>query len=111
MAMTLTTSRGQSSRAQEEPVSGLTRSAEQEEWRKTVRAFFEQKSPGAEVRRLMETPEGYDPAVWSQMSDQLGIQGLASRRSTAGRGTASSSWRLSSKKRAGGCCARPCFHP
>ena len=75
--MTLTSKRGQSARAQEEAVSGLIGSAEQEEWRKTVRAFFEQKSPEAEVRRLMETPEGYDPAVWSQMSDQLGIQGLA----------------------------------
>ena len=52
-------------------------SEEQEELRKTVRAFLEQKSSEAEVRRLMETTEGYDPAVWSQMGDQLGLQGLA----------------------------------
>src|SRR5579864_7149627 len=25
----------------------------------------------------METPEGYDPAVWTQMAQQLGLQGLA----------------------------------
>src|SRR5690348_4508989 len=25
----------------------------------------------------METTEGYDPAVWSQMAEQLGLQGLA----------------------------------
>ena len=52
-------------------------SEEQEELRKTVRAFLEQKSPEAEVRRLMETTDGYDPAVWSQMGEQLGLQGLA----------------------------------
>ena len=39
-------------------------SEEQEELRRTVRSFLEQKSPSAEVRRLMETTEGYDPDVW-----------------------------------------------
>ena len=51
-------------------------SEEQEELRRTVRAFLEQKSPSAEVRRLMETTEGYDPAVWSQMANELGLQSL-----------------------------------
>jgi alkylation response protein AidB-like acyl-CoA dehydrogenase len=51
-------------------------SEEQEELRKAVRRFLEDKSPEAEVRRLMETTEGYDPAVWSQMAEQLGLQGL-----------------------------------
>src|SRR5215207_3989430 len=52
-------------------------SEEQEELRRTVRAFLDQKSPESEVRRLMETTEGYDPAVWRQMGEQLGLQGLA----------------------------------
>ena len=52
-------------------------SDEQVELRRTVRAFLEQKSPEAEVRRLMETDAGYDPAVWQQMATQLGLQGLA----------------------------------
>jgi len=52
-------------------------SEEQEELRRTVRAFLEDKSPSAEVRRLMETTEGYDPGVWEQMGSQLGLQGLA----------------------------------
>jgi len=52
-------------------------SEEQEELRKSVRRFLEDKSPEAEVRRLMETTDGYDPAVWSQMAEQLGLQGLA----------------------------------
>ena len=51
-------------------------SEEQEELRRTVRSFLEQKSPESEVRRLMETTEGYDPAVWDQMGSQLGLQGL-----------------------------------
>jgi len=51
-------------------------SEEQEELRKTVRAFLDQKSPDTEVRRLMETEDGYDPAVWKQMGEQLGLQGL-----------------------------------
>jgi alkylation response protein AidB-like acyl-CoA dehydrogenase len=52
-------------------------SEEQEELRKSVRRFLEDKSPSTEVRRLMETTEGYDPAVWDQMANQLGLQGLA----------------------------------
>jgi alkylation response protein AidB-like acyl-CoA dehydrogenase len=52
-------------------------SEEQEELRRSVRRFLEDKSPETEVRRLMETTEGYDPAVWSQMAEQLGLQGLA----------------------------------
>ena len=52
-------------------------SEEQEELRKAVRRFLDDKSPETEVRRLMETTEGYDPAVWTQMAEQLGLQGLA----------------------------------
>ncbi len=51
-------------------------SDEQEELRQTVRRFLEGKSPSAEVRRLMESPDGYDPAVWKQMGQELGLQGL-----------------------------------
>jgi len=49
---------------------------EQEELRRTMRRFLEEKSPVGEVRRLMETPEGYDEAVWKQMSQELGLPGL-----------------------------------
>jgi len=51
-------------------------SDEQEELRTGVRRFLAEKSPETEVRRLMETTDGYDPAVWSQMADQLGLQSL-----------------------------------
>jgi alkylation response protein AidB-like acyl-CoA dehydrogenase len=49
---------------------------DQQEWRRTARDFFAAKSPEAAVRRLAATPEGYDPEVWRQLSDQLGLQGL-----------------------------------
>ncbi len=51
-------------------------SDEQEEFRSTLQRFFEEKAPSTEVRRLMETSEGYDPAVWKQMAEELGLQGI-----------------------------------
>ncbi len=51
-------------------------SEEQDQLRDAVRKFLEAKSPESEVRRLMETTEGYDPAVWSQMANELGLQSL-----------------------------------
>jgi alkylation response protein AidB-like acyl-CoA dehydrogenase len=51
-------------------------SEEQEELRRITRQFLEAKSPESEVRRLMDTDEGYDPAVWSQMAGELGLQSL-----------------------------------
>ena len=50
---------------------------EQDELRKAVNRFLAEKSPETEVRRLMETDEGYDPSVWTQMAEQLGLQSLA----------------------------------
>jgi alkylation response protein AidB-like acyl-CoA dehydrogenase len=49
---------------------------EQEEFRRELRRFFQQKSTSTEVRRLMTSDEGYDAAVWKQMAEQLGLQGL-----------------------------------
>jgi alkylation response protein AidB-like acyl-CoA dehydrogenase len=49
---------------------------EQEELRKTVRQFLEAKSPEDAVREQMDTEAGFDAAVWSQMGEQMGLQGL-----------------------------------
>jgi alkylation response protein AidB-like acyl-CoA dehydrogenase len=51
-------------------------SEEQEELRRIVRQFLETKSSEAAVREQMETEQGYDDAVWSQMAEQMGLQGL-----------------------------------
>ncbi|WP_069760026.1 acyl-CoA dehydrogenase family protein [Streptomyces sp. LUP47B] len=52
-------------------------SEEQEELGRTVRAFLARTSPETETRRLMETPEGFDRALWRRMGTELGLQGLA----------------------------------
>jgi alkylation response protein AidB-like acyl-CoA dehydrogenase len=40
-----------------------------------VRRFLAEKSPASEVRRLMESEAGYDPAVWAELA-RLGVTGL-----------------------------------
>jgi acyl-CoA dehydrogenase len=54
----------------------LALDADQEELRRTVRRFCETHSPEPEVRRVAETVDGYDPAVWRLWADQLGIPAL-----------------------------------
>ena len=49
---------------------------EQDELRRTIKRFVEDRAPVAEVRRLMETPEGYDDVVWKQMGEELALQGI-----------------------------------
>ncbi|HZA85997.1 MAG TPA: acyl-CoA dehydrogenase family protein, partial [Acidimicrobiales bacterium] len=61
-------------------------SEEQEELRRITRQFLESKSPETEVRRLMDTTEGYDPAVWSQMANELGLQSLTIPEEFGGQG-------------------------
>jgi alkylation response protein AidB-like acyl-CoA dehydrogenase len=61
-------------------------SEEQEELRRITRQFLESKSPETEVRRLMETTEGYDPAVWTQMANELGLQSLTIPEEYGGQG-------------------------
>jgi alkylation response protein AidB-like acyl-CoA dehydrogenase len=61
-------------------------SEEQDELRRITRQFLESKSPETEVRRLMETTEGYDPAVWSQMANELGLQSLVIPEEFGGQG-------------------------
>ena len=51
--------------------------AEQDDLRRSLRRFLEQRSPATEVRRLMATDEGYDPEVWKRLSAELGLTGLA----------------------------------
>jgi alkylation response protein AidB-like acyl-CoA dehydrogenase len=61
-------------------------SEEQDELRKMVKRFLDEKSPETEVRRLMATTEGYDPAVWRQMADELALQGLGIPEEFGGQG-------------------------
>src|SRR3984957_7066303 len=49
---------------------------EQEQFRSAVRRFLNDKSPTTEVRRLMATSEGYDPAVWRQLREEFSLPGI-----------------------------------
>ncbi|OBY29221.1 acyl-CoA dehydrogenase family protein, partial [Mycolicibacter kumamotonensis] len=55
----------------------LTFTEEQAELGRTVRSFLERTSSEPAVRHLMETEQGFDTPVWSQMGSQLGLQQLA----------------------------------
>src|SRR5712671_1115479 len=49
---------------------------EQQQFRSALRRFLNDKSPTTEVRRLMSKPEGYDPEVWRQLSEELALPGI-----------------------------------
>jgi alkylation response protein AidB-like acyl-CoA dehydrogenase len=61
-------------------------SDEQEAFRESTRRFLADKSPTKDVRRLMETEVGYDPDVWRQLSQDLGITGIAIPEAYGGQG-------------------------
>jgi alkylation response protein AidB-like acyl-CoA dehydrogenase len=61
-------------------------SEEQEELRKMVRSFLENKSAEEAVREQMETANGYDAAVWNQMGSEMALQGIAIPEEFGGQG-------------------------
>ncbi len=46
---------------------------EQEEFRLILRRFLEEKSPTTAVRKIMETDDGVDRAVWQALASELGL--------------------------------------
>jgi alkylation response protein AidB-like acyl-CoA dehydrogenase len=61
-------------------------SEEQEELRNVVRQFLEAKAPESAAREQMETERGFDPDVWKQMAEQLGLQSLTIPEEYGGQG-------------------------
>lgn len=53
----------------------ITFSDDQVQFRNLLARFLQDKSSPAEVRRLMATQKGCDPAVWRQLCDELGLAG------------------------------------
>lgn len=49
--------------------------AEQVQFREMVARFLDSRCPVAAARKLMESPAGYDPAVWAQLTGELGLTG------------------------------------
>ncbi len=54
-------------------VTGFAFTEEQDAFRRVLRRFMADKSPPSEVRRLMADEAGWDPEVWRQMSEELGL--------------------------------------
>jgi len=48
-------------------------SSEQEEFRDVMRRFLAERSPATVVRRLMETPDGWERAGWKALNGELGL--------------------------------------
>ncbi len=59
---------------------------EQEQLREFVRSFLEEKSPEAAVREQMDTERGFDPDVWTQLSEQMGLPALTIPEEYGGQG-------------------------
>jgi alkylation response protein AidB-like acyl-CoA dehydrogenase len=49
---------------------------EHQELRKTVRSFLERRSDEKAVRATMTTERGFDPEVWRQLAEEIGLVGL-----------------------------------
>jgi alkylation response protein AidB-like acyl-CoA dehydrogenase len=55
----------------------LARSDEQDQLAGTVRALLAKRVDSAGVRAAVETPEGYDTALWQALCEQIGVAALA----------------------------------
>lgn len=62
--------------------------AEQQQLRDSVRKFLRARSPEQVVRRDMESPDGFDPVIWSELAGSLGLAALAVPEAYGGAGYA-----------------------
>jgi alkylation response protein AidB-like acyl-CoA dehydrogenase len=62
------------------------RQQELDDLRSSVRAFLTAKSGTAELRELIDGLSGFNPGVWRQMAEQLGLQALPIPESYGGAG-------------------------
>ena len=69
-------------------------SDDQADFRRSLRGFLAKASPESEVRRLMEAPIGFEPAVWQRMADELGLPGVAIPEAYGGQGFGGTELRL-----------------
>jgi alkylation response protein AidB-like acyl-CoA dehydrogenase len=64
----------------------FTHSEEQQLIRESARTFLAANASAAQVRAAMTAPGGYDPALWRQISGELGWTGLAIPQECGGAG-------------------------
>jgi alkylation response protein AidB-like acyl-CoA dehydrogenase len=64
--------------AQPTPIDpGLAFDQQQNDLRAMVRALLDRQSTEADVRRTMETDDGFDPSLWTQLGTELGLGAIA----------------------------------
>jgi alkylation response protein AidB-like acyl-CoA dehydrogenase len=61
-------------------------SSEQEEFRSNLRRFLADRSPTKEVRRLMETDDGYERDGWRSINAELGLTAVRIPEAYGGQG-------------------------
>jgi len=61
-------------------------SSEQEEFRSNLRRFLADRSPTKEVRRLMETDDGYERDSWRSINAELGLTAVRIPEAYGGQG-------------------------
>ncbi len=61
-------------------------SSEQEEFRSNLRRFLGERSPTKEVRRLMATETGFEPAAWRKLNGELGLTAVRIPEAYGGQG-------------------------
>jgi alkylation response protein AidB-like acyl-CoA dehydrogenase len=59
---------------------------DQEELRRVVRRFFEDKAPPSAVRETIESDAPFDPKLWEQMAGELGLPSLHIPEEAGGQG-------------------------
>jgi alkylation response protein AidB-like acyl-CoA dehydrogenase len=60
-----------------EPLPGYAPTVEQDELRESLRRFLASTTPEGVVRKLVDTPVGFDRATWLRLGSEIGVLGLA----------------------------------
>ncbi|MFE6333613.1 acyl-CoA dehydrogenase family protein [Streptomyces sp. NPDC057798] len=72
--------------------------AEQDEIRRTLRELLHKRCGSEELRAAVDTPAGHDPALWSALSGQLGLPGLALPETYGGAGCSATELALAAEE-------------
>ncbi len=61
-------------------------SEEQDAFRETFQRFLAERAPLAETRKFLDDPDGFDPALWRALAEELGVPGMAVAEAHDGQG-------------------------
>ncbi|MEJ0064126.1 MAG: acyl-CoA dehydrogenase family protein [Caulobacteraceae bacterium] len=73
----------------------------------SLHRLLQDKSTETDVRRTMETPQGYDPALWEQLAE-MGVVGVAIDEEYGGVGAGPVALERVMEEAGACCCALPC---